>query len=440
MDDFTSEVAIQAQKARLLKVLTAFKKTRPERLAVVQVHDLGELPQSQAGPPERAGNASHVLRRHDFPAQRVATCAVEEQQQRHARWIAGVGIDCLEIQCMPVRNHHIAHVHQGPVTENGQRALVVPCLAAFPEQCPFIEAFPRIGVDPAPDGVFGRGTQPFGLAALLDAARALTDLRRVGMEHLPQDDGLVLLREHGLALVGKAALVRQSQDALGAGLFQLPPFDALPAYAGAEFGKQLAPGSALISENEVLLLFNGRAELCLPIQIQAHKVGLRQRPVTALVVKQGLLRQRGKLRDGGFGKGGNGFKGAAFFGATDGQLRFFRHAGRFPYISAPATLPLSCGPAFPLRAFKRSPVRESQQGCGFVSSVCFLKSHNSPIQTMLPLFYCGDRKAMIPQPQFLSTHSKLFHYEYGRSMLRKLLVLLRLLFLPSLRRQSLHHP
>ena len=107
-----------------------------------------------------------------------------------------------------------------------------------------------------------------------------------------------------------------------------------------------------------MLLFNGRAELCLPIQIQAHKVGLRQRPVTALVVKQGLLHQCRELRDRGFSEGGNGFKGAALFGATDGQLRFFRHGSNQPFTTTASSGALPGLPRFALSPKKHSPLRQ----------------------------------------------------------------------------------
>ena len=99
-------------------------------------------------------------------------------------------------------------------------------------------------------------------------------------------------REHTLAPMGKAALVGQGQDAAGVLPFQLPALQTLPAYARAEFRKELAPYAALIGKNKGLLLPDGAAVLCLPVQIKPQQIGLCQRLVAALVVKDGLSYRR----------------------------------------------------------------------------------------------------------------------------------------------------
>ena len=83
MDGFDSKVLVQSagndrasgipdlsQERFLRKILAmpALEEPRPERLAVVDVHNAREFPQRDAGPPEGAGDTGHVLRRHHFPA------------------------------------------------------------------------------------------------------------------------------------------------------------------------------------------------------------------------------------------------------------------------------------------------------------------------------------------------------------------------------------
>ena len=295
MDDFAAKVTVQAEESGLLKVLAAVEKPRPERLAVVQVNNAGKFPQTDAGPAERAGNTGHIFRRHHFPAQRVTASAVEKQEQRHALRLARIRVCRLKVECMAVSDHHVAHAYQRPVSKNGYGASIVPRLFPVAPQRPVAET--RLGVVgyPAPDGIVRGNGQIFRLAPFLYDAGAGADLT-VSIQYLSQDDSLVPFREHTLAPMGKAALVGQSQDAAGFLLFQLPAFQAFPAYARAEFRKEFAPCAALIGKNEGLLLPDGAAVLCLPVQIKPQKIGLCQRLVTALVVKDGLSgRWRRKL-------------------------------------------------------------------------------------------------------------------------------------------------
>ena len=164
------------------------------------------------------------------------------------------------------------------------------------------------------------------------------------MKHLPFDDGAVLGFQHGTAPIFQAAFVHQGQHALVL-VQQLPLLQALPADARPQLQKQLAPGPRLIGQDKGLLLLDRSAELGLPVHVQAHKIGLRQRLVAALVVHDapdhrgrdlaGLVDvHRRKVRV----VGGLRLYGPALFRRLDGALRRLRHGRNKPFLPAAASL------------------------------------------------------------------------------------------------------
>ena len=378
VDDFTAKVTVQAEESGLLKVLAAVEEPRPECLAVVQIDNAGEFPQPDAGPAERAGNTGYVFRSHHFPAQRVTASSIEEQKQRHALGLVRARNDGFKIQCMTVRDNYVAHAYQRPVPQDGYGTPVVPGFFAVAPQCPVAET--RLGVVgyPAPDGIVRGNGQIFRLAPLLYDAGAGADLA-VAVQDLPQNDGMMPFREHALAPVGKAALIGQSQDAAGVLLFQLPAFQTLPAYARAEFRKELAPRAALIGKNEGLFLPDGAAVFCLPVQVKPQKVGLRQRLVAALIVKDGFSGQCGNMRTGSHGEdcivGCLFLYRPAFLRRLDGALRRFRHGGNKPFLPAAASLAWTGLPAAGLGLSIYPLSGKSQQWSECLRCICFLKCH-----------------------------------------------------------------
>ena len=369
VDGFDSKVLVQSagndrasgipdlsQERFLRKILAmpALEEPRPERLAVVDVDDAGDAPQPDAGPPERACYAGHILRRHDLPAQRHGASPVQEQHQRHAAGLARLRVDGLEIQVVAVRNHDFPDFHKSPVSLDGYAAVVVPRLFPAPEERPGVKAGSFVPLDEAPHRVFRRNGKPLGLATRLDVVHARADLRRVGKKYLPLDDGLVLFREHALAPVAHPAPVNQSpQPLLPAD--QLPLFQRLPANIRPDNQQDVHPVSGLVRHDEVLLFLHRGPVPALPLQIEIQQVRLKGCLVRALRVHQvprvprrykvaALLERRKKgvvcrLR----------LNGQAAFRHLDGVLCLQRHGGNKPFLPATTSFARAELPAFTFR-------------------------------------------------------------------------------------------
>lgn len=171
---------------------------------------------------------ARVFRGHDLPAQRVIAGTVVEQHEGHAFGLPRFRVQRLEIERMAVGDDDIPHTDKAPVAQQGDGALVVPCLFSFPEQRPLVEALRRVPGHETADRRLGGDIQPLGHELFLHFPDALADVGRVGVEDMAENDHLVALGQRGAPTVGDAALVRQSQHTACTFLLQLPPFQRLP--------------------------------------------------------------------------------------------------------------------------------------------------------------------------------------------------------------------
>ena len=131
-----------------------------------------------------------------------------------------------------------------------------------------------------------------------------------------------------------ASLVCEGQHTSGAFLFQLPAFDGLPRNV-AKVCEELRPCAALVRGNEGVLLRGGRAELPLPCQVLADKVGLCQSLVASPVIHDGRHRCGRKERNGG--RSLALVKRGLLFCGTDSKARGFGHGIHKPFTTAAAS-------------------------------------------------------------------------------------------------------
>ena len=291
VDDRAAEVAVQTEKACLLKVRTALKEPGPESPAVVEVDDARELAQNDAAASKRRRYAGRVLRCHDLPAQWAVARAIVEQHKRHTLGLARVRVNAFEVQGVAVCDHHITHFHQVPVAEKAYGALVIPCLFSFAEGRPTVETLSHVGLREPPDGGVGGHEHPLRLKLALHFPHTLADGRGVRIQNVPQDDMLVPLRQQRTPPMSYTAPVRENQHTPGSLLLHLPAFKRLPGYR-TDFLQQLRPHSGTVGFHKCRFLCLGCTVFALPYKVLPQQVRPRQRLVALLVVQYGRGRDR----------------------------------------------------------------------------------------------------------------------------------------------------
>ena len=257
---------------------------------------------------------------------------------------------------MAVGDDDIPHADKAPVAQQGDGALVVPCLFPFPEQRPLVEALRRVPGHETADRRLGGDIQPLGHKLLLYFPDTLADIGRVGVEDMAENDHLVALGQRSAPTVGDAALVRQSQHTARTFLLQLPAFQRLPRHR-PDFLQELGPCPRLVGGDEGILLRSGGTELALPGEVLADEVRLGQSLVTTAIVHDG--RGRGHRKDrAAFGAYSGG---VLFLCRAYGQPRFFRHGSNKPLLATATTGTLAKLPVFTAGTKQYGPICQRQE-------------------------------------------------------------------------------